>query len=63
MSFRTPIPRITGPVAPLLIASFKFIAPMLTNRDFQMRFDVKTVNISVRVLKQSLVKKVRSRKN
>jgi len=63
MSFRTPVPRKTGPVAPLLIASFKLIAPILTKRDFQIRFDVKIVKISVNVLKQSLAKKVTSRKN
>lgn len=58
MSLRTPVPRKTGPVAPLLIASFKLIAPMLTKRDFQIRLEVKIVKISVNVLKQSLAKNV-----
>lgn len=63
MSFRTPVQRKTGPVAPLLIASFKLMAPMLTRRDFQIRLEVKIVNISVSVLKQSLAKNVTSKKN
>lgn len=63
ISFLTPVPRRTTPVAPLPIASFKFIAPMLTKRDFQIRFDVKIVKISVKVLKQSLAKNVTSKKN
>jgi hypothetical protein len=63
MSFLTPVPRKTGPVAPLLTASLRFIAPMLTKRDFHIRLEVKTVNISVNVLKQSLAKKVTSKKN
>jgi hypothetical protein len=63
MSLRTPVPRNTGPVAPLLIASFKLIAPMLTKRDFQIRLEVSIVKISVSVLKQSLAKNVTSRKN
>jgi len=63
MSFRVPVPRKTGPVAPLLIASLRLIDPMFTNRDFHIRFDVKTVNISVNVLKQSFAKNVTSKKN
>lgn len=63
MSLRTPVPLITGPVAPFETASLRLIAPIFTKRDFQIRFDVKTVNISVNVLKQSLAKNVTSKKN
>jgi len=62
-SFLTPVERITGPVAPLLIASFKLMAPIFIKRDFQILLVVKTVKISVKVLKQSFAKKVTSKKN
>ena len=63
MSFLTPVLLKTGPVAPLFTASWMFKAPTPTSRDFHIRLVLRTVNISVRVLKQSLVKKVTSKKN
>lgn len=63
MSFFTPTLRITGPVTPLAIASFKLMLPTPTNRDFQILLVVSTVKISVNVLKQSLANKATSRKN
>jgi len=63
MSFLTPTLRITGPVTPYPIASLILILPTPTNRDFQIRFVVNTVNISVNVLKQSRANKATSRKN
>ena len=52
-----------GPVAPVEVTSRGDIVPMLTRRDFQIRLVVITVKISVRVLKQSLLNRVTSRKN
>jgi hypothetical protein len=63
MSFLIPALRKTGPVAPYEYASVKFKLPILTKRDFQIRFVVKTEKISVNDLKQSRAKRVTSKKN
>ena len=63
MSVLSPVLRATGPVAPAEITSEVFKAPTLTRRDFQILFVVITVKISVKVLKQSLLNKVTSKKN
>lgn len=63
MSFFTPAIRATGPLAPADTTSLGLIDPTPTSRDFQILFVVMTVNISVKVLKQSRPKSATSRKN
>jgi hypothetical protein len=63
MSFLTPTLLMIGPDAEYEIASYIFIDPTPTKRDFQILFVVSTAKISVKDLKQSLVKRTTSRKN
>lgn len=63
MSFFTPALLATGPVAPAESTSLGDIEPTPTSLDFQIRFVVVTVNISVKVLKQSRAKRETSKKN
>jgi hypothetical protein len=53
----------TGPDNPYEIESFKLILPTLTSLLFHILLFVKTTNISVNDLKQSLENKATSRKN
>ena len=63
MSFFTPKLLMTGPEIPYEIASLKFTLPTPTKRLFHILLLVKTINISVRDLKQSLENKATSKKN
>jgi hypothetical protein len=63
MSFLTPTLLITGPDAAYATASLIFILPTPIKRVFQILFVVKTANISVSDLKQSLANKATSKKN
>lgn len=63
MSLRIPTLLTTGPDIPYEIASFKLTLPTPTSLVFHMLLVVKTANISVRDLKQSLANIVTSRKN
>jgi len=63
MSFFNPELLITGPDKPYDKESLNVILPTPTKRLFQMLLVVKTTNISVNDLKQSLANKETSRKN
>jgi len=54
---------MTGPVTPYEKASLTFKPPILMRRDFQILFVPNTAKISVNDLKQSRVKRDKSRKN
>jgi hypothetical protein len=62
-SFLTPALLAIGPVAPVDKTSRELRLPILTKRDFQIRFVVEMVNISVKVLKQSRTNNATSKKN
>jgi len=54
---------MTGPDIPYETASFRFTLPTPTNLVFQILLVVKTANISVSDLKQSLANNATSKKN
>ena len=63
MSFLIPTDLTIGPDIPYEIASFKFKLPTPTSLVFQMLLVVRTANISVSDLKQSLANNATSKKN